>query len=378
MADEIDAIVQRILEEEEEQDNKEEEEQEEENKEVVKKEEEKKPDEDKRKRKNRRKKEKRRAAKDRKICAIYIQSVKFSIEQSVQEEEEKDKWKKMWREIQTGKRQSLMLKCIYVLQNVDNAGQPMPGEEQEDIEEEEKDNGKKVLMEFPKTENRQRLISVTLGNKIFAFGGNTQVGQVYDTSKNKPQWEDMTTTPFLDTSAADFSTGEVTSRCPIVSHPAMSDPKNNRLILYFEDQCCLYAYYPDNDKNCRWECLDNDLKTLPLWNQQLVDDVIYYFGPPYTFLAYDITQRKWLNVSWPEKKLQDCDMFFTDMTQMIHLGDGIMCLAISYPHPASIGPLLQFLRFRVSRVDDDHVQLTPISCHRFKNAPGRGWIFTPF
>ncbi|PNX70334.1 hypothetical protein L195_g057289, partial [Trifolium pratense] len=44
------------------------------------------------------------------------------------------------------------------LENVDNAGQPMPGEEQEDIEEEEKDNGKKVLMEFPKTEKRQRLL----------------------------------------------------------------------------------------------------------------------------------------------------------------------------------------------------------------------------
>jgi hypothetical protein len=93
----------------------------------------------------------------------------------------------------------------------------------------------------------------------------------------------------------------------------MSDPKNNRLILYFEDHSCLYAYYPDNHKESQWECLDNDLKTLPRWIQLLVDDVIYYFGSPYTILAYDITQRKWLNISWPQKKLRDCDMFFKDM-----------------------------------------------------------------
>jgi hypothetical protein len=80
MADELEAMVQRILEEEE---------------------------EDKQKRKNRMKKEKNRAAKDRKICDIYIQSLQFCIEQSVQEEEEKDKWKKMWRDIHTGKRQIL-------------------------------------------------------------------------------------------------------------------------------------------------------------------------------------------------------------------------------------------------------------------------------
>jgi guanylate kinase len=59
MADELEAMVQRILEEEE---------------------------EDKQKRKNRMKKEKNRAAKDRKICDIYIQSLQFSIQQSVQED----------------------------------------------------------------------------------------------------------------------------------------------------------------------------------------------------------------------------------------------------------------------------------------------------
>ncbi|KAK2378426.1 hypothetical protein QL285_066335 [Trifolium repens] len=48
--------------------------------------------------------------------------------------------------------------------------------------------------------------SVTLGNKIFAFGGNTQVGQVYDTSKSNPEWEDMTF-PFLYTPAASSQAG---------------------------------------------------------------------------------------------------------------------------------------------------------------------------
>lgn len=230
-----------------------------------------------------------------------------------------------------------------------------------------------------KTPRYYRMMSctATLGNKIFSFGGITQVGEVYDTSKNSPEWED-TTFPFLETPAADFNTGELPSRCPIVSHPVLSDPKNNRLILYFEDHSRLYAYYPDNDKESQWECLDNDLKTLPCWNQLLVDDVIYFFDSPYTILAYDITQRKWLDVSWPQKKLRDCDMFFTDMTKMIHLGDGIMCLAISYPPYAVFGPLLQFLRLRVSRVDDDNVQLTPISYHKFNTHSGRGWIFTPF
>ncbi|KAK2432253.1 hypothetical protein QL285_017666 [Trifolium repens] len=320
------------------------------------------------------KKEKKRAAKDRKICDIYIQSLQFSIQQSVQEEEEKDKWKKMWREIRTGKRQIRPAsQCQVKIARTGNNGSSSSEWEgkhkvlvrtrghkskyfvvdlQKDIIEmqnpyrllgdgslgstavflEEEDRmimyefgglEEDTFNNFKETKDDDIILhsfSVTLGNKIFAFGGITQVGQVYDTSKSNPEWEDMTF-PFLYTPAADFSTGELPSRCPTASHPVMSDPKNNRLILYFEDHSCLYAYYPDNDKESQWECLDNDLKTLPCWNQLLVDDVIYYFGSPYAILAYDITQRKWFNVSWPQKKLRDCDMFFKDMTKMIHLGD---------------------------------------------------------
>ncbi|GAU27197.1 hypothetical protein TSUD_107880 [Trifolium subterraneum] len=138
MADELDAIVQRILEEERIL------QQEEENKEVAKKEEENNPDEDKRKRKNRMKKEKKRAAKDRKICNIYIQCLQFYIEQRVQEEEEKDKWKKMWREIQTGKRQSEL------------AGAGGVALEPHDVEAAwDADSGEEEWSEFSKTEKRQ-------------------------------------------------------------------------------------------------------------------------------------------------------------------------------------------------------------------------------
>ncbi|MCI09278.1 hypothetical protein A2U01_0030362, partial [Trifolium medium] len=169
--------------------------------------------------------------------------------------------------------------------------------------------------------------------------------------------------------------------------PVISDTINNRLLVNF---CYdLYAYYPDNEQESKWECLTHSSKlgtpTICFRRPALVfDHIVYFYFPkqensPYCIDAYDLTTNKPINVLWSADfrtdvyndslaQLARLDRFGYDTSRitLAHLGDGIMCLA-SCSQDDNSCTCLHFLRFRVQRLAslEEGVLITPVTAHQF-------------
>jgi hypothetical protein len=80
------------------------------------------------------------------------------------------------------------------------------------------------------------------------------------------------------------------------------------------------------------------------------------------FMAHNIFTNKWLNV---DSKL-DFNNHVGNYSQLVHLGNDILCLAPSYRQTyPDVKNVLKFLRFSVKLVEEeeDCVRLTPLSFH---------------
>ncbi|GAU21862.1 hypothetical protein TSUD_33590 [Trifolium subterraneum] len=196
--------------------------------------------------------------------------------------------------------------------------------------------------------------SYTLGGACISSQNRLEdVGEeIYQIGDNK--WEKIT----------------IPSGCP--DFEPISDPNNNRLIGCFDKS--IYAYNLTNEK---WELLhkhihgEDSLNNYVVMADQVVADnliLCFHSGDydrnifhSYNFQAYNIFTNKWLNVEWSSKF--DYEIYFSNQSELVHLGNDKLCLAQSYQPYPDCKTVLMFLRFSVKRVEEDLVQLTPLSFH---------------
>ncbi|WJX59105.1 hypothetical protein P8452_44476 [Trifolium repens] len=208
---------------------------------------------------------------------------------------------------------------------------------------------------------RELPYSAILDKMIFACRGtrlssrNLEVYQIGGCG----EWEEATIIPFG---------GDLTAHDPAwISIPPIPDPNNNRLIVFFENRNSLYAYYPKNSNN-NWELLHQPFdgghwffSATSIANQVVGDNLILCFYPDeQMFLAYNIITNKWLDVHWLFKFDDTQQRCVLDGTDLVHLGNDILCLATSRDCH------IKFLRFNVKLVQEQQqqlVQLTPLSFH---------------
>ncbi|GAU23877.1 hypothetical protein TSUD_35470 [Trifolium subterraneum] len=204
---------------------------------------------------------------------------------------------------------------------------------------------------------------VVLGNKIFVFGGairdSPAVAEVYQIvgcgASSDDKWEKLT-----------FPCGgRFNPRIKPVSDPS----NNHRLIACFGDS--LYAYYPKIEK---WELLHQPLDGKDLFDAFsaiMVDQVVLrslmlgFNSCQRRFMAYNIFTNKWLIVDDSNFVYKTyfgaSKIYFGDRSELFHLGNDILCLADSYTTDRKT--VLRFLRFSIKLVNEELVQLTPLSFH---------------
>ncbi|KAL6583527.1 hypothetical protein OROMI_005605 [Orobanche minor] len=212
----------------------------------------------------------------------------------------------------------------------------------------------------------------SLHNKIFVFSASSYpsatwaFGEFYDNTKNKTTknkkkknvWTGIPLPPLSGDRNMSFM------------DPLISDPKNDRIIVYYDSINSLYAFYPKN--NHMWVCLDNNLLS---WgavpSPSPIDNVIYfihsceYVSHTKCITAYDLLSKKTLKVSWsacsPFGTLQLAKLTFL---QMLYLGINILCLPAQVPsNRFYTETLFNFYRFQVSRISLEEVLITPLSHH---------------
>ncbi|GAA0175109.1 hypothetical protein LIER_28353 [Lithospermum erythrorhizon] len=209
----------------------------------------------------------------------------------------------------------------------------------------------------------RRPSSAILGHNIYAFSGTRAL--VYHINTNK--WENLIRPPELLELRKSMIASYGRPLLPpewdkivdprTIRHPVISDTLNNRLLVNF--WYALYAYYPQESK---WECL-LDNKSSPCFcfhrTAQLFDHIVYFFcpGTPYCIYAYDVTTNKPVKVSWSEDFPADfynellhfgsdvCNRWYD--VKLVHLGDGMMCLACGSSRDHKSSTCFRFLRFKV-------------------------------
>ncbi|XP_074289607.1 uncharacterized protein LOC141614742 [Silene latifolia] len=154
--------------------------------------------------------------------------------------------------------------------------------------------------------------SVSLGGKIYSFGGSDYAGIFDPVVQN---WETLLPPP----EAGLFDIDTLTE--------VIADPDNNRLLVFFPDPICGYfAYYPDEN---RWE---RDVNSLP-WSPKhiLVADggLFFIYVPkfPNVFKVYDSVAHQWLNVEFTVP----FSMWRYKFEAMVYLGNHLICLLADFP-----------------------------------------------
>lgn len=188
----------------------------------------------------------------------------------------------------------------------------------------------------------------SLGDKIYAFGGSSlEYGVGQEFSPQCGQWKPLPQPP--DDLPLD-------KYC--VSSPIIADEKNDRLLVHIFSAKALCAYYPGKRT---WDCLDPHF---PCWRgaTALADGVLYAHvqGILDCLVAYDVSNKLWLEVVYSSPfPLKVCKYEFTDM---LHLGNSILCLAND---PPTFDDLklkysnLLFVKFSVKRTSPTQVLVTP-------------------
>ncbi|OMP09859.1 Kelch-type beta propeller [Corchorus olitorius] len=189
----------------------------------------------------------------------------------------------------------------------------------------------------PMSVKRAMPYAVALDSKIYVFGGTTEglFAEYFDINQNI--WAPLPPPPPA-LNMDPFS----------ISDPIVLDSRRSRLLVHFESNESLYAYYVD-DK--RWRLLKEDFG---LWTNSpsvIVDDVLYTlesFDFAYSFSArfdecalraYDLVEDKPLRTKWLSP-FQGRVHYSADL---FHIGSGNLCLV----WPDYEG--LEFTKFSVSK-----------------------------
>lgn len=211
--------------------------------------------------------------------------------------------------------------------------------------------------QLPPTASSHPILSypacASLGGKIYAltFSSLYCFGDVFD-----PQSQEWKCLPPLDLPKGCFG----------VSSHVFPDEKNDRLLVHFRGAPVLCAYYP---ATTNWECLD----TRNFWRpcsstSALVDGVLYSHIQTSDFLlAYDVTTKSQLKVV--HSSPFPLPYRVSDFLQMIHLGDGMLCLTdyahLHIPEAGLTTTRVQFARFRVKRANLQEVHVTHVAFNSF-------------
>ncbi|XP_045815684.1 uncharacterized protein LOC123908971 [Trifolium pratense] len=213
--------------------------------------------------------------------------------------------------------------------------------------------------------------SAVLDNNIFVFGfTNIHLPEEEEEEEDEEEGIDAEVYQI----GGDGKWEKITIPSGFLKVKPISDPNNNRLIAYFDS---FYAYNPNNNIE-KWALLHQQklskkdiffLSNFHVMADQVVgDNLILFFDPSdQMFMAHNISTNKWLTVVYSNKF--DYIIYFNNtMSQLVHLGNDILCLADSCYHQYQDGKhtVLNFLRFSVKLVkeeEEDRVQLTPLSFH---------------
>ncbi|OMO65831.1 Kelch-type beta propeller [Corchorus capsularis] len=188
-------------------------------------------------------------------------------------------------------------------------------------------------------EKRAMAYAVALDSKIYVFGGTTDTegffAECFDI--NQKIWAPLPNPPFA--SHIDPAS---------ISYPIVLDSPRSRLLVHFESNDSLYAYYM-YDK--RWRLLKEDFG---LWTGKpsvIVDDVLYtldsfdfdyWFSTRYnrcSSRAYDLVENKPLPTKW----LSPFEGRLHFKTHLFHIGSGNLCLVwLDYNG-------LKFIKFSVTK-----------------------------
>ncbi|XP_063939976.1 uncharacterized protein LOC135148552 [Daucus carota subsp. sativus] len=174
----------------------------------------------------------------------------------------------------------------------------------------------------------------SLDGKLYAFyclSAKTHIGEVFDPSLGR--WEPLPPPPEEIPAGGSL----------LVSPRVISDEKRHRILVHFDTTHSLYAYYPDFHS---WDCLVQYFSPWYPATIALVDDVLFFhiYERRDCLAAFDLLSNSWLKVKY-SSNFPAWDMSFNEWQNILHLGDGILCLANSC---ASLVPPLSTLIFGLS------------------------------
>lgn len=200
----------------------------------------------------------------------------------------------------------------------------------------------------------------SLDGKLYAFyclSAKTHIGEVFDPSLGR--WEPLPPPPEEIPAGGSL----------LVSPRVISDEKRHRILVHFDTTHSLYAYYPDFRS---WDCLVQYFSPWYPATIALVDDVLFFhiYERRDCLAAFDLLSNSWLKVKY-SSNFPAWDMSFNEWQNILHLGDGILCLANSCPSfsPPPVHTNIRFVKLRLQRISSQHLLLVTFvssQCFRFQ------------
>ncbi|GLU01538.1 hypothetical protein SLE2022_188440 [Rubroshorea leprosula] len=203
---------------------------------------------------------------------------------------------------------------------------------------------------------RIRASAITVGGKIYVFGGQGDLGEVFDPTTNS--WDQFPQPPFVD------CLGFGPDRRVYLDCPVQLDSVKRRILIKFMKLSCFVAYYFEEE---RWTLLDSTkFNNLPR-PAVIVDDVLYFLRhfQLYRYLsAFDLDNGKTLDLVWSadlesDAKVVKCSTY-TGWCVMLRLGKGKLCLAFNGVYVCNKWHPLLILE--VGMTPDLKVEVSRVSC----------------